>query len=212
MTPDARRALRLRWTLGLLLSAAVHSACADGVVPDIAAIRRERKAWREQGLQDYTFVWRRACFCDWYENNGGVRIVVRDGQAQAESAIGQQSGIPQPRAAANIDQVFAEVLDWATSTPSFARFEIEFDTKHHFIKRVDLDQFSDGADDEYSMGISCFSTEEAACALRVLSESECVDAHGSVTPLAEREPEYTCVETENGLGQVTPGETICCKL
>ena len=151
-------------------------ACDEDLSAEhVDAVRAERRAWRAQGLTDYVFVWSRSCFCDWSEPNGGMRVVVRD--AVAQSAVGQDSGIPREGAARTIDEIYGEVLEWLQGARSDAQFAVQFDRERHFIRSLMFDGSEDVSDDELTIETSCFSLDFDDCPLTTLSSQHVTTVH-----------------------------------
>jgi hypothetical protein len=112
-----------------------------------------RRRWDALGISDYSFDFRRACFCR--GSPGLVRVVVR--QDAIVSVTDLQTGeapefIPE-NWVGTIDDIFAELRREANRADEMI---LQFDDDYHFPKLADVDRIKNAIDDEFSLTISNF--------------------------------------------------------
>lgn len=135
-----RRSNRLpRFSRLLLLAAALvlaAPACREDDDPDRRSdFRAHRTLWRAQGLDDYDFVLRRACFCP-PALSYPTRVEVRDGAVVA--ATGIESGEPVPvEDVPTIDDLF-DIIESALDD-DWELVEVTYDPELGFPAAATLD-------------------------------------------------------------------------
>lgn len=174
-------------------------------VVDRTAIRVAKNRWKEQKIHDYNFVYQERCDCP-ETDPAGIRVEVLGDKAQ--SAVGDENGIPFRDSALTIDDLFDRVL--AKSDDGADDFDVHFNDQRRFIDRVTLDPDDKVDDDEYGFEIPCFSPEEKACPFPVITETECEAKSGVITAIPKDAPEKMCNAGSSGGGQVERDVSVCC--
>ena len=114
-------------------------------------LREERSRWEEQGLDDYSFQFRRVCFC------GGplqlLSVVVR-ADAVVSVTDAQTGAAPEflgPEWTGTVDALFEELMGDA---PGAATMELRFDATFHYPTYARVDRIANAIDDEYELTLS----------------------------------------------------------
>lgn len=117
--------------------------------------------WRSKEPRAYTFVYSRGCYC---ASNfvSPVRVVIVDGQVvSARFADGQDAASRR----ATIADLHREILGWVDKRP--AELRVRYDETWAYPVEAHMDRDEGMADDEQSLGVSCFApnAEDDACPL-----------------------------------------------
>lgn len=104
--------------------------------------------WQRKGPASYVYIVQTSCFCGDIEP---VRVVVTDGVVT--SALGTESGTVQP--AKTMTDLLKDVVREAGQDD--ATFTTEYDPTLGYLKRLEVDQDSQTADDEFSTVVSCLA-------------------------------------------------------
>lgn len=112
-------------------------------------MKAERRAFIEQGIDDYSYEYARFCFCASIDT---LSITVRNNVVT--DAVVKRTGA-QARAgdAFTIPQLYDYLIDVAEDADDF---DIEFDTRLHIPTRVDADPERHTADEEFSLWVGNF--------------------------------------------------------
>jgi hypothetical protein len=115
-----------------------------------------RQEWTAAGIDDYTFVLQRSCFCA-----GGVepvRIVVRDGVAVSYTVVptGRPLAAEYREWYPTIDGLFEVVEDALANADAVA---VVYHTQRGFPVRIDIDWVERAIDDEIRYDVVAFQTD-----------------------------------------------------
>ena len=194
--------MKVRYTV-LALLAALSAAC--GV--DMEEIRDHQRAWQRENISDYVFVYKENCFCNDREPSG-VRVDVRDGQAQ--SNVGATSGISFPDAALTLDDLFDRALQFLERHSTPDEFAIRYHPELSFIEHFNADPEHDAEDDNYGFEVRCFARASNACAVPALTAEECLARDGEVKVVPAGSSYASCDSPYEIVAQVDPGSSMCC--
>ena len=112
-----------------------------------------RARWDELGIVDYTWSYRRSCFCPPF----AVTIVVEGGEAishEVESDPAVDPVVPEEVEILTVEDLFDEVQR-AIDTADEVTVEYEAETGR--VTTLDVDQITDAVDDEYGYAVTSFS-------------------------------------------------------
>jgi hypothetical protein len=135
-------------TLVLSLSCEHAVAPSTGVddLPDYSHIAGPAARWRAYGLKNYTIEQKRLCFCRFPHEF--VRLTVKDNKIV--QGIDLTNGQPVPadilQYYQTVDSLFAWIEETKTLNPE--RFDIEYDSRFGYPKKISFDYSSGVADDE----------------------------------------------------------------
>lgn len=122
--------------------------------PDSSAEARfesELRAWRAQGIQNYTFIYR-------YRGEllpamtRPIRIEVRQGRVT--SAVYVDNGASPTHAPPDMEALFARLHDAIKN--DFHEIKVEYDKTYHFPRDMWLDESATVADEEWGCAVSEF--------------------------------------------------------
>lgn len=114
-------------------------------------LRENRGRWQALGLHDYSFEFRRVCFC------GGpiqpLRVVVRGDTVASitDAATGERPAIVPPGWTGTVGQIFDRLIE---DSGRVAEMELTFDATYHFPAHVRVDRIANAIDDEYELRLS----------------------------------------------------------
>jgi hypothetical protein len=112
-----------------------------------------RRRWDALGISDYSFDFRRACYCG--GPPGLLRVVVRQDAILSVTDL-QTGAAPEfmPESwVGTIDDIFAELRREASRADEM---KLQFDGEYHFPKLADVDRMKRAIDDEFLLTISNF--------------------------------------------------------
>lgn len=190
-----------------LLCLGLLGSFACGGAADVNDIRAHQRAWQAQNSGSYVFVYFEGCFCA-TPDQAGIRVLV-DGD-KAVNAFGVSNGLPAEGQARTIDDLFDEAIAEASLDPD--TFTIHYDGQRSFIDKLQVDPDSNAEDDSSSLSVRCFATEATGCPVATLSEAECAEMNGVVTPVNHEHVGLTCGAVWPGaVGQIsTQSDHVCC--
>jgi Family of unknown function (DUF6174) len=190
-----------------LASFALLAGCADDPAE---AVQQHYDDWKSQGLTDYTFIYRRGCFCSFTDD---VRVVVRGGEViEVRSVLGGDYDDAIGQLGVTMDQLFDDALRYAKDEPH--EFDISYGADYGYIVELSVDLRENVADDGFGYHVSCFAPGAlaSACPPPTVSVGLCSLHAGTVQ--ADPSKTRTCTEPDHGkyLGVIdTPGGAeICC--
>jgi len=113
-----------------LVCAAAMTACVSPLDSERSELRERQRDWQRLGIGNYTFVYRRSCFCP-PELIQPWRITVRNGQvfsvlSVAEGKPPESTGFTFP----TIDEIFGQLE--AFTEHRNAELEVRYDSRYHF--------------------------------------------------------------------------------
>lgn len=115
-------------------------------------LNRNRRQWEAQGIEDYRFVARRACYCG-QEAVGPVVVEVRDGEIAAQTY--QETDQPVTPTYAGLwptmDGVFDIVQDAIDRDAHQIR--VEYDPEHAFPTTISIDYVEQAIDEELGFNV-----------------------------------------------------------
>lgn len=118
-------------------------------------LNQNRRQWEAQGIEDYRFVARRACYCG-QEAVGPVVVEVRDGEIAAQSY--QETDQPVTSTYAGLwptmDGVFDIVQDAIDRDAHQIR--VEYDPQHGFPTSITIDYMEHAIDEELGFIVGAF--------------------------------------------------------
>ena len=116
-------------------------------------LRDRQRRWDALGITDYSFEFRRACFCG--GPHGFLRVLVR--QDAIISVTDVQTGAPPENLPAGwvgtIDEIFAELLREADRADAI---DVQFDGTFHFPTTANVDRIKNAIDDEFGLTLGSF--------------------------------------------------------
>ncbi len=112
-----------------------------------------RARWDAAGIADYTWSYRRSCFCPPF----AVTVVVEDGAAvshEVEADPAVDPVVPEEVAIFTVEDLFAEVQQAIDTADSVT---VEYEDETGRVLTVDVDQITNAVDDEYSYAVTAFA-------------------------------------------------------
>lgn len=135
----------------LALIVAVAGCDVSGLDDDVTdRLKEERRAFIQQGIDDYSYEYFRQCFC-WPMDT--LVITVRNNAVT--SAVGKHTGAPARAGdALTIPQLYDYLIDVAEDADDF---DVEFDTRIHIPTRVEADPDRNTIDEEFALWLGNFA-------------------------------------------------------
>ncbi len=140
-----------RW-LAIALLALTHMGCTDVLGPEQDELALARARWAVTNADDYSFEFRRACFCapDFVRP---VRIEVQDGTVTSAVYVDTEETIPPPLTSVpTIDDLFDEIQA-AMDGMAFSIIA-EYDADMGYPTSVSIDHIENAIDDEMAFTVS----------------------------------------------------------
>jgi len=146
-----------RW-LSIALLTLTQMVCADVLGPEQDELALARARWAVTNADDYSFEFRRSCFCP-TDFVRPVRIEVLDGTVTSAVYVDTEEAIPTPPTSVpTIDDLFAEIQD-AIDGMAFSVIA-EYDAEAGYPISVSIDHIEHAIDDEMGLTVASFQLGE----------------------------------------------------